>query len=209
MPDEILEFDGAVTESGKIELPPSFRGRVVSLFSGVQIVVTVQRKRKRRSNDQNAYYWAVIVKAITDALNEQGENLTKKETHEFLKFRYLRYQKINEANGQVIFEYGRDTHTLKTHEFSIYLDQCIQFAAEMFGVRIPPPRISRDNYNFPEYQGTKENREAYVERIGEAIQEISHRSQLEKYFQQNPDWQTPEFEDIRMMFNERWFELSN
>lgn len=199
--DNKIEFTASVDADGKITVPHRFDSDVARLFSGKEIVITVERKRKKRSQNQNAYYWAVIVAMITEAMNEAGENVTEDLVHEFLKFRFLRYQKIDPDSGEIVFEYGRSTTALKTFEFAIYIDQCIQFAAEYLQIVIPPPSTQIDRFSFPEYQGKEETREEYLQRIAEEVSNIYHRWQLRKYFNQVPAW--IDDQEIRSIFNAR------
>jgi len=203
--EEKIQFNGEVSEAGDIKLPVNFRRDVVRFFSGRPIVVTVERKRKKRSLNQNAYYWAVVIAMIRQAMNDAGENVTEQDVHEFLKFRFLRIQRVNEQTGELLYEYGRSTTTLKTFEFALYLDQCVQFAVEYLNASIPSPSTS-ERFSFPEQQSKGEERPEYLARICEYLQDITHRWQLEKYFQQNPDWKTDS--EVRAMFNIRAKELS-
>jgi hypothetical protein len=51
-----LIYEGTVSESGQITLPPRLKSEVAGLFAGKSVVVTWERKKKKRSADQNAYY---------------------------------------------------------------------------------------------------------------------------------------------------------
>ena len=199
--DEKLEFYGSVSEAGVLTVPQKFNAEVGRLFVGREVIVTVQRKRKMRSLDQNAYYCAVIVPHICDALNDAGELVTRKEVHEFLKFRFLRIQKIDEDTAEVIYEYGRSTSSLKTYEFCLYIDNCIRFGAEYLGIKIPLPNEVQETYTFPEQQGKAEPRENYLERIGGYIADIQDRKTLRLYFNRNPNWETDT--EVRALFNLR------
>jgi len=203
--DEKIQFTGHVSETGDISLPTRLKGDVAKLFAGRDIVVTFERKRRKRSLNQNAYYWSVIIQFITDAMNEAGENVAPQEVHEFLKFRFLRVQKIDPDTAELLWEYSRSTTGLSTVQFSLYMDQCIQFAAEMLGVTIPAPSTMQDLYTFPEYIGKSEKRTEYVGRIAGYVQGITDKSELKKYFLQNPEWNQDV--EIRTIFNERWIEL--
>ena len=204
--DEKLTFSGRVADNGEIMLPRRFRTDVARLFPGRDIVVIVERRRRKRTQNQNAYYWAVIVQMICDGLNAAGENVNPQEVHEFLKFRFLRIQKTDPDTGELLWEYSRSTSALKAFEFSLYLDQCIQFAAEYLGIQIPPPHTQTEMYSFPEYQGLKESRPDYLERVALQLADITHRWQLEKYFQQVPEWANDV--EVRNLFNIRWSELN-
>ena len=204
--DEKLEFYGSVSDNGVLTVPQKFNTDVGRLFRGREVIVTVQRKRKVRSLDQNAYYWAVIVPNICDALNDAGEVVTRQEVHEFLKFRFLRVQKIDYDSGEVIYEYGRSTTSLKTYEFCLYIDNCIRFGAEYLGITIPLPNEVLETYTFPEQQGKAEPREVYLERIGGYIADIPDRRTLRQYFNKNKDWENDA--EIRALFNLRREQLN-
>ena len=204
--DEKLEFYGSVSDTGILTVPQKFNTDVGRLFRGREVIVTVQRKRKVRSLDQNAYYWAVKVPNICDALNDAGEVVTRQEVHEFLKFRFLRVQKIDYDSGEVIYEYGRSTTSLKTYEFCLYIDNCIRFGAEYLGITIPLPNEVLETYTFPEQQGKAEPREVYLERIGGYIADIPDRRTLRQYFDKNKDWQNDA--EIRALFNLRRDQLN-
>ena len=203
--DEKLQFDGVVNEDGTMIVPRRFKPDVVRLFLGKEITITVERKRRKRSLNQNAYYWAVVVQMICDAMNENEDNVLPSQVHEFLKHRFLKVQKIDHETGEILYEYSRTTTALKTFEFSLYIDQCIQFAAEYLKIQVPPPHTQSETYSFPEYQGKKEQRDKYLKRIEEFLMDIQHRWQLEKYFRQVPEWSKDE--EIRKLFNERWKDL--
>jgi hypothetical protein len=201
-----LIYEGTVSESGQITLPPRLKSEVAGLFAGKSVVVTWERKKKKRSADQNAYYWGVIIRLIYLEMNAQGENVMPQEVHEFLKFRFLRVQRINQDTGEILFEFGRSTTRLKTTEFMLYMDNCIQFASEYLSIVIPPPHTCRDEYLFPEYSADGETRADYLIRISEYLNDIHHIDQLYKYFRQNPEWNDDK--GIKALFSNRKAELS-
>lgn len=109
-------------------------------FSGKEIEVTIRRKRKHRSDPQNRYYWGVVVEMIRAGMKDMGDELTPDQVHEFLKWRFLRAQRIDETTGEILYEYAGSTTKLGTIQFSEYVEKCCQFAAEMLGVSIPLPQ---------------------------------------------------------------------
>lgn len=203
--DQKLEYAGRVSDAGEITLPKKFRAEVAKLFSGREIVVTFQRKKKRRSLNQNAFYWGVVIKMIKEAMNDAGENVTEQEVHEFLKFRFLRVQRTDPDTAELLYEYAKSTTVLSTVEFCLYLDSCVQFGAEMLGIVIPPPEDKRGEYVFPEFIGKSESRTEYLERIKGYVSDIFDLPQLKRYFAQNPEWQTDD--EIRTLFNIRRMEI--
>lgn len=137
---EKLTYTGRVDENGKAILPGAkMRIEIARLFTGKEIEVTIRKKRKRRSTEQNRYYWGVVVPLIQSGLKEIGEFVTIEDTHEILKIKFLRRQRVDENTGEVIFERTASTADLSTVEFLEYIERCALFAAEWLGVTIPEP----------------------------------------------------------------------
>lgn len=95
---------------------------------------------KNRSGQQNRYYFGCVLPLIKDGLIDVGyrEISTNEETHDLMKYMFLKKQITNEETGEVIETIGSTTK-LSTIEFNDYIDRIAQFAAEMLGVVIPPP----------------------------------------------------------------------
>ena len=139
MQEITLTYYGNVTLDGTLKLPGAKIRMEVQVFTGKEIELTIQRKKKHRSDPQNRYYWGVVVEMIRAGMKEMGDKVTPDQVHEFLKWRFLRTQKIDEATGEVLYEYAGSTADLSTVEFSEYVEKCCQFAAELLGVSIPLP----------------------------------------------------------------------
>jgi hypothetical protein len=52
-----LTYHGSVAKDGVINLPRKMRAELATAFQGKEIVVTVERRRKKRSDALNRYYW--------------------------------------------------------------------------------------------------------------------------------------------------------
>lgn len=93
-----------------------------------------------RSTLQNAYYWSGVIPLVKEGLKEIGyrEITTNDQTHDLMKFMFLKKQIVNELTGEVMKTIGSTTK-LTTIEFNEYIDRIAQFAAEFLSVNIPPP----------------------------------------------------------------------
>jgi len=96
---------------------------------------------KKRTNDQNAYYWGIVVPLVHEGLRDMGydEIKTKEDAHLVLRSLFLK-KKINEL------ELVRSTTELKTAEFSAYLEEIGKWAAEYLNVTIPEPNTQTELY---------------------------------------------------------------
>ena len=123
-------FTGTV-EKGKlrVNLKEQFQGYLDKLSGAVEVIV--KPYKANRSDNQNRYYWGVVVPMIAD---ETG--YTKDEMHEILRGLFL---------GDTVNVYGkevkisRSTASLKTSEFEEYLEKCRGWASETLSCYVPVP----------------------------------------------------------------------
>lgn len=127
-------FYGTV-EKGKLKIDnqTEFLAYLCSLKGNVQ--VSVGRRRKPRSIQENNYYFGVVVKTIGDEIGEAPQR-----THELLKSLFLKeitYKTIR--NKPERFERIKSTTELSTVEMEVYLEEIRRWAAEFLNVSIPEP----------------------------------------------------------------------
>ncbi len=143
MPERKLEYYGSVKD-GKITLPKRLRKEVIAAFEGKQIHVVFERKKKVRTDSQNAYYWAVVIPLIMEEFINLGHDfqMGNKEdlqvTHDYLKSRFIKGKLICDANG-VELQMPPSTKSLSTVEFADYIDNVCRWAAEALNLVIPQP----------------------------------------------------------------------
>ena len=145
MKDPKLTYYGKVSESGEISLPKRLRKEVSEQLAGHGIEVTFRRKRKRRSNEQNAYYWGVVIPYVLRGFIELGNDFQEgnKEhheiAHEFLKGKFLHNGlDFYDAEGNV-YTSTPSTKRCTTTEMMDYIDMIQRWAAEYLNVNIPDP----------------------------------------------------------------------
>ena len=108
-------------------------------FEGKEITITIERKRRKRSNEQNAYLWCCIYPLIKQGFYETcGETFTINEVHEIMKLKFNFIELTNESTGEVITAPKSTTKNTK-FEQEQYHEQCRQFALEWFNIAIPLP----------------------------------------------------------------------
>ena len=93
--------------------------------------VGIKKHRHQRSNNQNRYYWGVVLAYMAE---ETG--YTKDEVHQLMQRRFLKYAK-DVLDGSE--EFVRSTSSLNTLEMQEYIDQICIFAISELGVYIPQP----------------------------------------------------------------------
>jgi hypothetical protein len=145
MKDSSLTYWGSVKD-GNISLPKRLRQEVTKVFDGHSIEVTFKRKRKRRSIEQNRYYWGVVIPCIIEAMIDMGNDALQignsehaELVHEFLKAKILdNGEEVILADG-VVEKLPASTRKTTTTEFAEYTDKVIRWAAEMLNIAIPEP----------------------------------------------------------------------
>jgi hypothetical protein len=96
-------------------------------LEGKKVEVDIHIARKRRSNNQNAYYWGVVIKLLQEPTGYLGPDGAD-ELHEILKSKFLT---VHTRYGDRV----KDTSGLNTAEFEEYLDNIRNWAAVMFSTQ--------------------------------------------------------------------------
>jgi len=106
---------------------------------GKEIVITIERKSKKHSDNQRGYYFGVIVSLVRDAVFEAwGDKLDSQEVHELLKQNCNWVERPNKQTGEFI----RVPQSIKQHttsEQEDYHTECRKWAKDWFNIDIPLP----------------------------------------------------------------------
>ena len=125
--------------NGKFKGDLNLLKECLKAMGGKTIELTLEVRRNKRSNQQNSYYWSVIVPIFKNILKEEwGELRTIKETHEFLKYNCNYEEKVNEDTGEIL-KLARSTKDNDTKVQEEFHERCRQLAFEMFNITIPLP----------------------------------------------------------------------
>ena len=100
-----------------------------------EYVLTLERKRSKRSGQQNRYYW-FSVSLIRERFKELGTECSLEDVHAFLRSKFLYNELINEKTGEVL-QIPRSTTELNKSDFGEYVDRIKIFAAESMDLYIP------------------------------------------------------------------------
>lgn len=115
-------------------------------FEGKEFQITIEKKKKSRSLNQNGYYHAVVVPMVRQGLIDIGTKLTREETHEILKMKFLKKEVVLEETGEIL-NYTGSSAELTTTQFMDYIAEIQMWAAEFLNVVIPDP-ASQINFEF-------------------------------------------------------------
>jgi hypothetical protein len=111
----------------------------IQTFEGKQIVIKIENAKKKRSTQQNRFYYGVIIPIVQNCLKEAGHIMTNESTHDLIKLKFLKEALfVNEETGEVI-ERIKSTTELSTSQFMELLAEINNFTFEYFGVSLPSP----------------------------------------------------------------------
>lgn len=134
----------AKIEGGKLKLTNK-SGFIndIGVFEGKEVVLTVERKKNKRSLQQGRYYWGCVVPIVKEGLIDMGWERDKigssERVHELLKHLFCaKIELANEVTGEVI-EMPPTTTELTTTGMMDYIDDIQRWAAEFLGIHIPDP----------------------------------------------------------------------
>jgi len=139
-----LRYLGRVSTSGAIVLPKRLAAEVRALFAGREFTAIFRPVTKKRSSDQNRYYWGVVLPMLAGAFQDAGNAISPdspddlQNLHDFLKQRFLPPRILADRRGEG-HELPPSTAALSTAQFAEYTDQVRQFAVEYFFLNIPDP----------------------------------------------------------------------
>lgn len=126
-------------ENGKLKRNRIRIKEAIESFEGKEIQLSIQKKKKMRSQPENRYYFGVVVVIFQKAIrSEWGEIWSKEQVHDLLKSRFLFTEKVNEQTGEIV-QLPKSTTECSTDEFEDFLFKCRQFAREWFNTEIPLP----------------------------------------------------------------------
>lgn len=113
--------------------------QAVQNFEGKEIEIIVKRKTNHRSNQQNAYYFGVVIPITIQAVeNEWGETWDIEKAHNLYKSLFLYEEKVNPETSEVIKVPTSSTENTTTKQ-EVFHTQCRDFLKEWFNVEVPLP----------------------------------------------------------------------
>ena len=127
-------FRGFVDDSGKFALdyPAQFRA-YVGRFKGEEVEIEFRKRRTKRSDRQNRYWWGVVIPLIAEHCGYSHD-----EMHEALKAKFLGTEDMSRG----LLRIG-STAKLDTQAFAELTDRVVLWAAGDLGVIIPPPEVDK------------------------------------------------------------------
>lgn len=127
-------------ENGKLKYGSTKVRTELAKFEGKNIIIKIELKKKKRSNQQNKYYWGCIIPlAIDGVLDVWGESWSEDRVHAMLLKECPIYEhKPNLKTGE-IKSVAKGSSDMTTTEMMLYWEMCAKLLAEYFGIYVPQP----------------------------------------------------------------------
>lgn len=127
-PPQVLNFDSVETKRRFMQKVQKLRG----LHE-----VSIQPRKKTRSLNANAYYWAAYVAPFTEWLQDEwgDPTITTEQAHTVLKKHVLGVKERVLSTGEPI-ELIPTTHDMDKDDFAIYLDKAKEWLREFAGILV-------------------------------------------------------------------------
>ena len=110
--------------------PERFQELLKSMSGGIEVVF--RKVKSPRTNQQNRYYWGVIIKILSEELGYDPQDL-----HYALRSRFLAtIEDQGTAGGLTI---PKSTTSLSTKEFEAYMEEIRRWSAGFLATTIPEP----------------------------------------------------------------------
>lgn len=141
----IFTYLGKV-ENGKLTIygRETLKRDAKEFFDGMEVQLTLERKKRKRSNKQNRYYWGTCIAIIRDQLRHlHGTQYEPEEVHDFLKAMLNHERVVNEDTGEMI-AIPLSTAKLSTAEMAEYIERVRQWSQDYLDTYIPEPNEQRE-----------------------------------------------------------------
>lgn len=125
-------FKGKV-QKGKLEFAdPKAWLLSLSKMEGKEVELTIAKRLRKRSLNQNAWYWGVAIELLSEHTGYEPE-----EVHEFLKGKFLKPKEmiVGKEKASIV----PSTARLSVDGFSKYMDLIQRWADKELKVYIPSP----------------------------------------------------------------------
>ncbi len=136
---QAIEFTGLVTDGKLPEATAKRIGQTIRAFNGKSVFISIKEVKRRRSRNQNAYYFGVVIPPILAEFREAGNAVDSEDVHSYLKQHVGKLKrKIVTPDGEIL-EAVASTAGLTTMEMEAYLERVRAWAVEVLGIAIGLP----------------------------------------------------------------------
>lgn len=115
--------------------------QAIQSFNGKEVVITFSKPKKSRSNNQNSYYWGVVLPLLQKGLLDATGELRSNDNIHYkilLPLFAPTNEIVNVDSGECINE-RLTSSEMTTTQFCEYIMEVQKWGAEFLGIDIPSP----------------------------------------------------------------------
>lgn len=126
-------------ENGKLNRNKPLIQDAIKSLEGKDVIITIEKAKKKRSNQQNRFLWSTVYPIVRNCLKEAGNDFSIEQTHDLMRLKFLKEVILVDENTAECIERVKSTTELSTVDFMEYLMEIQKMCNEWFGVVIPQP----------------------------------------------------------------------
>ena len=129
-----------IDDNGKVKVGRKRLIKALQSFSGLKVVLSIEKAKRKRTSPQNRYLHGVVFPMIQERLIELGwkEAVNIEWVKDLCKYQFLKKETSNEKTGEVI-TFVEATSALSTSEMMDFIADLQQWSAETLDLYIPDP----------------------------------------------------------------------
>lgn len=115
--------------------------QAIQSFNGKEVVITFSKPKKSRSNNQNAFYWGVVLPLVQKGLLDATGELRSNDNIHYkilLPLFAPTNEIVNTDTGESLLE-RLTSSEMTTTQFCEYIMEVQKWGAEFLGIDIPSP----------------------------------------------------------------------
>lgn len=115
--------------------------QAIQSFNGKEVVITFSKPKKQRSNNQNSYYWGVVLPLVQKGLLDATGELRSNDNIHYkilLPLFAPTNEIVNVDTGESLLE-RLTSSEMTTTQFCEYILEVQKWGAEFLGIDIPSP----------------------------------------------------------------------
>ena len=111
----------------------------IKSFENSDVVLTLEKPKKKRSNNQNSFYWGVLIPLMQSGAKDLwGEVWSIDKSHKHLSNKFVFHESINYKTGEVT-QTPKSTTELTTTGWEVFMTEIRIYLLEDFDINAPEP----------------------------------------------------------------------
>lgn len=111
----------------------------IKSFEGKEVVITIDKVKKQRSTQQNAFYWGCLIPLMQlGAKDTWGETWSIDKAHKHLSNLFVFHESVNIKTGEITNTH-KSTTELTTTDWEVYVTEIRIYLLEHFDIEAPEP----------------------------------------------------------------------